>query len=295
MSVSWADGEVREVRLGRGVVRYREVGSGPTLVFVHGLLVNGFLWRDVVSELSDRFRCVLPDLPLGGHAVPVGPGVDVSPRGVARLVADFMGVLDLRDVTLVGNDTGGAICQLVVSEHPDRVGRLVLTNCDAYEAFLPWQLSLFQYGPRLLGPRFVDFLAWALRARPAQRLLLKLVARRRMDEAALDAYFESFIRDAGVRDDTARFLQQISNRNTLGAARRFPEFRRPVLIAWGEDDRFFLSRYARRLERDFSDASLRFLPGSRAFVPEDQPAVLARCIAGFVPAGGGIQAPSGGG
>jgi pimeloyl-ACP methyl ester carboxylesterase len=161
-------GEEREVRLSQGVVRYREVGSGPTLVFVHGILASGFLWRDVVAGLSGRFRCVVPDLPLGGHAVPMGPGADVSPRGVAGLVADFMDALDLRDVTLVGNDTGGAICQIVIAEHLERVGRLVLTNCDAYEAFFPWQFHLFfHHAPRLFGRRYVDLLAWALGTRPA--------------------------------------------------------------------------------------------------------------------------------
>lgn len=168
----------------------------------------------------------------------------------------------------------------------------MLTNCDAYEAFLPWQLSLFQYGPRFLGPRFVDLLAWVLRARPAQRLLLKLVSKRRMEDATLDAYFGNLIGNAGVRDDVTRFLQQISKRHTLEAARRFSEFRRPVLIAWGEDDPFFLSRYARRLERDFPEARLRFLPGSRAFVPEDQPDALARHITDFVPSGRGIEVPA---
>ena len=292
MSVSWAGGDRYEVRLGQGVLRYREVGSGPALVFVHGLLVNGVLWRDVVSELSGRFRCVLPDLPLGGHAVPM-PGADLSPRGVARLVAEFVEALDLRDVTLVGNDTGGAVCQIVITEHPGRIGRLVLTNCDAYEAFLPWQLRLFQYGPRLFGQRFVDVLARVLRARSAQRLLLKTVAKRRMDEATLDAYFGDLIRDAGVRGDVTRFLQQISNRETLEAARRFSGFRRPVLIVWGEDDYFFLPRYARRLAGDFPEARLRFVRGSRAFVPEDQPQALARCIEDFVPSEIGVPAGDG--
>ena len=142
-------------------------------------------------------------------------------------------------------------------------------------------------------PRFVDLLALVLRARPAQRLLLKLVAKRRMEKATLDAYFRNFIGDAGVRGDVTRFLKQISNRHTLEAARRFPEFRRPVLIAWGEDDPFFLPRYARRLEHDFPDARLRFLPASRAFVPEDQPNVLARCITDFVPSGSGVEVPAG--
>lgn len=275
-------GEEREVLLGEDVIRYREVGSGPTLVFVPGILANSVLWRGVVAGLSGRFRCVVPVLPLGGHAVPMGPGTDLSPRGVARLVADFMAALDLRDVTLVGNDTGGAVCQIVIAEHPERIGRLVLTNCDAYEAFFPWQLSIFHYGPRFLGMRFVDALAWVLRARTAQRLLLKLVAKRRMDEATLDAYFANLTSNPGVRRDLTRFLQSVSKRSTLEAARRFPDFRRPVLIVWGEDDPFFLSRYARRLSEDFPDARLRFLAGARAFVPEDRPEALAGLVSGFV-------------
>jgi len=283
-------GEEREVQLGEDVVRYREVGSGPTLVFVPGILANGVLWRDVVAGLSGRFRCVVPVLPLGGHAVPMGPGTDLSPRGVARLVADFMAALDLRDVTLVGNDTGGAVCQIVVAEHPGRIGRLVLTNCDAYEAFFPWQLSIFHYGPRFLGTRFVDALAWVLRARPAQRLLLKLVAKRRMDEATLDAYFANLTSNPGVRRDLTRFLQKVSKRSTLEAARRFPDFQGPVLLVWGEDDRFFLASYARRLRDDFRDARLLFVSDSRAFVPEDRPEALARHIVDFVRPKGGARA-----
>jgi pimeloyl-ACP methyl ester carboxylesterase len=146
MAEAKVSGGVREVRLGGGEIRYREEGEGPALLFVHGILANGTLWRDVVKGLSDRFRCVAPDLPLGGHAAPMREDADLTPRGVARILADFMAALDLRDVTLVGNDTGGAICQIVVAEHPERIGRLVLTNCDAYEAFFPLFISPFHYG-----------------------------------------------------------------------------------------------------------------------------------------------------
>ena len=283
--------EERQVRLGRGVVRYREVGSGPTLVFVHGILAGGFLWRDVVAGLSGKFRCVVPDLPLGGHAVPMGPGAGQSPRGVARLVADFMEALDLRDVTLVGNDTGGAICQIVISEYPERIGRLVLTNCDAYEAFFPWQFHpLLHHAPRLLGRRYVDFLVWLLKARTAQRLLLKVVAKRRMSEAELDAYYGNLLAgNPGIREDLTRFLQKVSNRDTLQASRSFSGFRGPVLLVWGERDPIFLSRYARRLRDDFRDARLLFVSNSRAFVPEDRPEVLAQYIAEFVGAQSGVE------
>ena len=284
MTEAKVSGEGREVRLEQGVIRYREEGDGPTLLFVHGIFANGTLWRDVVSRLSGRFRCVVPDLPLGGHSIPMYSGTDLGPRGIARIVTDFMEALDLHDVTLVGNDTGGAICQIVVAEHPERIGRFVLTNCDAYEAFFPLLISPFHYGARLFGERFSSLLAWVLKHRSAQRLLLWTVAKRRMDETTLDAYFSSFVRDARVQRDATRFLAAVSNRYTLEAAKSFPSFRRPVLIVWGKDDIFFLSRLAHRLQRDFPDARLEFLPDSRAFVPEDQPEALASRIVEFAEA-----------
>ncbi|WP_207955805.1 alpha/beta fold hydrolase [Rubrobacter marinus] len=203
--------------------------------------------------------------------------------GVAVIVAEFMEALDLRDVVLVGNDTGGAICQILISEHPERVGRLVLTNCDAYEAFFPWPFRFVQYGARLFGERFVGALARVLRARAAQRLLMWTVSRRRAEEQVLDAYFGPLLRDSGVRRDLARFLRGVSGRHTLRAARTFPGFRRPVLIAWGDRDLLFPLRLARRLQRDFPDAVLKIVPGSRAFVPEDAPERLAEEIEAFIP------------
>jgi pimeloyl-ACP methyl ester carboxylesterase len=148
-------GPHKEARLSTGTVRYRERGpaDGPALVFVHGLLVNGDLWRKVVPWLERRFRCLLPDLPLGGHALPMPPDADLTPPGVARLIAEFLEALGLPDATLVGNDTGGAFCQLVVTRHPERVGRLVLTNCDAYENFLPPAFRWLQWGGAAAGLR----------------------------------------------------------------------------------------------------------------------------------------------
>jgi pimeloyl-ACP methyl ester carboxylesterase len=127
----------RSVGLPHGTIRYREEGSGKPIVLVHGFLVDGALWQEVVPRLAERFRCVVPDLPLGSHRVPMRSDADLSPPGLARLVDDFMGALGLEGVTLVGNDTGGAICQLVAVNHPDRLARLVLTPCDAYSDFFP--------------------------------------------------------------------------------------------------------------------------------------------------------------
>lgn len=283
VAVERVSGGMEEIRLEQGVIRYRDVGSGPVLVFVHGILVNGMLWRDVVAGLSGKFRCIVPDLPLGSRLVPMGAEADLSPKGVARIVADLIEALDLEDVALIGNDTGGAICQIVISENPERISRLVLTNCDAYEAFFPPLLRPFQYAARFFGTRFVDLLAWTLRARAAQRLLLWTVSKRRPEAETLDAYMEPVISSAGVRRDLTRILRTVSNRYTLEAARSFPNFHKPVLLVWGKDDLVFPLRYAERLRDDFPNAILHQVAESRAFVPEDQPQILADSIRRFVP------------
>src|SRR5215212_1213812 len=126
-------GEPKELELPQGRMRYHDRGSGPAIVFVHGALVNANLWRKVVAELSADFRCVTLDLPFGSHVVPMAPDADLSPPAVADLIADAIEALELDEVTLVGNDTGGAMCQLVVTRRPERIGALVLTSCDAFD------------------------------------------------------------------------------------------------------------------------------------------------------------------
>src|SRR5687767_10119987 len=124
---------MKEIALPQGTIRYRDEGEGPVLLFVHGLLVAGDVWRKVIPELRAGHRCIAPDWPLGSHRVPMHEAADLTPEGVASLVAEFIDALGLEDVTLVGNDSGGAICQLVVARHNEegRITRLVLTTCDA--------------------------------------------------------------------------------------------------------------------------------------------------------------------
>ncbi len=179
----------QEVSLPQGTVRYCDQGVGPALVFIHGLFANGVLWSRVIPQLVSRFRCVAPELPLGAHSSPLLPDADLSPLGLAHLVADFLEALDLHEVTLIGNDTGGALCQLLIAHHPERISRLVLTNCDAFEQFFPPLVSPFHYGARVLGIRFANFLTWVLRMRFAQRLFMATLSHRRLGPAELDATF----------------------------------------------------------------------------------------------------------
>jgi pimeloyl-ACP methyl ester carboxylesterase len=128
---------MRSVALAQGTINYRDHGEGPTLVFVHGLLVDGRLWQKVIPALAGSHRCVAPDWPLGAHRAALAAGADRSPRGIAHLIADFLDELELEQVTIVANDTGGAISQILAAERPERLRALVLTNCDCLENFLP--------------------------------------------------------------------------------------------------------------------------------------------------------------
>ena len=283
MAISESLGEEREVKLPQGTIRYRERGEGEPIVFVHGLLVNGDLWRKVVPLLADRYRCITPDWPLGSHEVPVDASADLSTPGLAALVADFMAALDLRDVTLVGNDTGGAICQLVVTNHPERIGRLVLTSCDAFERYPPPPFDvLLKWLPRIPGGVYLTAQSQRFRFMRRQPTAFGLVIRGELDDELARSFTEPARISAGVRADVARLLNGVSNAHTIEAAERLPGFDRPVLLAWGGDDRLFPLELAKRLAARFPNARLEVVPNARTFVPIDEPARLAALILDFL-------------
>lgn len=273
--------QVRTVQLSQGPMQYIDLGDGPILLFIHGILVNGEMWRKVYRPLSAHFRCIVPTLPLGGHVEPMREDADLSPLGIARLIDDFMTALDLRDVIIVACDTGGAFTQLVAVNHPERVARLVLTNCDAFENFLPPVLRPFQTLFRLPGG--ASFLGLAVRLRPVQNLLYALLAHAPLEPHIGDGYFKGFIHRREVRRDATKVGLGISNRYTLEAAEHFSEFRKPVLVVWGQDDRIFTLRFGQRLAQAFPNAQLEQVTGSKTFVSEDQPEILSTLITDFVP------------
>lgn len=272
---------MHEVRLPQGAIRYREHGSGEPIVFVHGFLTNGELWREVAPRLAERFRVIVPDWPLGSHELALNPGTDLSPLGLAKIIADFLDALDLQNVTLVGNDTGGALSQLVAVHHPERLGRLVLTPCDAYENFLPPMFRPLQVLARIPGAVFV--VAQSLRPRVARRLPFAYgwLAKHPIPDDLSDAWMAPALTNSAVRGEIAAILKGISNRYTLDAAKRFGEFSKPVLLAWAPDDRFFKLRYAERMMSAFPDVRLERIEDSLTFVSLDQPERTAALIAEF--------------
>ena len=275
-------GRQQEVRLPGGTVRYRERGAGPTLLFVHGLLVNGALWRKVVPELAPDFRCIAPDWPLGSHEVPLGDAADWTPAGMAALIADFMAALELDDVTLVGNDSGGALSQIVVTRHPERVGRLVLTPCDAFENFPPKMFRYLGWAARVPGGMGPIVQSMRLRANRRTPIAFGWLTKRRLPNAVSDHYVNPVIHDRRIREDARAFILGVDSAYTMAAAEKLPGFDRPVLLAWAPEDRFFPIAHAERLAELLPDARLARIEDSRTFVSEDQPQRLAELIAGFV-------------
>jgi pimeloyl-ACP methyl ester carboxylesterase len=281
MARSEALGIVREVNLPAGRIRYRHLGEGPPVVFVHGLLVNADLWRAVVPEVAEAgLRCIAPDWPLGSHELPV-PDADLSPPGLAELMAALLDQLDLTDVTIVANDTGGAITQLLMATHPERVGRVVLTPSDSLERFFPPVFSPLPKLARLPGSMWL--LVQLLRLRTLHRLPFTFgwVAKRPIPPDVLESYLSPSRRDPAVRRDLRRFLRGVHRRHTLAAARAFPQFTKPVLLAWAEEDRLFPLELAHRLAGLLPQATLVTIKDSYTFVPEDQPETLARLVVDF--------------
>jgi pimeloyl-ACP methyl ester carboxylesterase len=271
-----------EIELSAGTIQYEDTGGdGPAIVFVHGLLATGALWSMVVPQLSGA-RCIVPELPLGAHKIPMKPDADVSPRGVARLIAELLDRLDLRDVTIVGNDTGGAISQLLVTEHPERIGKLVLTPSDSFEYFFPPQFKPLQVLSRIPGGLGLALQPLRLKAVRKSPLGFGDVSKAGIPDELMVASLQPFFNDRGIRRDMQKFVRAVSKKDTLAAAERLRDFDRPVLLAWASEDKFFPVKLAERLLERLPNGRLELIDDSYTFVPFDQPDRLAALLREFV-------------
>jgi pimeloyl-ACP methyl ester carboxylesterase len=281
--------DAKQVDLPQGTIRYRDLGEGEPIVFVHGYLVDGRLWSETAEHLSASHRCIVPDWPLGAHRTPMKTDADLSPPGIADLIAGFLETLDLDGATIVGNDSGGAMSQVLVTRRPERVGRLVLTNCDTHENFPP---SVFKLMPPLAKlPGAMTVIGLPFRIGPLRRAAFAPFAKRPIPPELIDSWMEPSQRDPGVKRDTAKVTAGMHRRYTLEAAEKLAGFDRPTLFAWAPEDRIFKLSYAERLAETIPDARIETIEDAKTFVPLDQPQRLAELIGSFV-AGRAVSAPS---
>ena len=269
-----------QIDLAQGPIRYRDEGSGPPLLFVHGLLADGRLWRKVTPLLVPGFRCIVPDWPLGSHDLPMNADADLSPTGMARLIADFIAALDLDGVTLVGNDSGGALCQITAANHPERIARLILTPCDALEVFPPPAFEYLRWVARLPGvPALMGKLLYrSARLRRLERAYGGLTRTPLPDTLTRD-WMRPMATSRAVRRDLRAFVRGVSPALTMAAARTLAARPIPMLLVWAADDRHFTPELGERLAAAIPGARRVVLADAGAFLPEDQPQRLAWHIA----------------
>jgi pimeloyl-ACP methyl ester carboxylesterase len=240
--------------------------------------MDGSLWSQVADLLAEQgVRSYAPDWPLGSHRTAVKAGTDQSPRGVARQILQLIEALDLRDVTLVGADTGGALCQFLLDTDPSRIGRVVLTNCDAFDTFPPFPFNVLFFLLKGETRMKINLQPMRWRAFRHSPLGLGLLANE-LDPAQTRAWIEPSLRDAAIRKDAVAFLRAAARKDLLDVSTRLDRFAGPVTIVWGTADRAFTTTLGRRLQHAFSDASFVEVPKARTLVSLDAPEHLADAI-----------------
>lgn len=270
------------IELPQGALKYRAFGpedsAAPPVVFLHPILADGRLWTPVAERLAERGICsYAPDWPLGSHTLPLRDATEPSPATIAQMVRDFLAALDLREVTLVGNDTGGALVQYVLDSGEDRVARAVLMNCDAFDSFPPFPFTL------TLAP---------LKFAPMVRVLGSLMASTRLRHSALGfgllsqnlpadltrSWLAPSGWDPGVRRDLVALLRSLRPSELLDISTRLDRVKIPVTVMWGMADRAFRPSLGRRLAAAFADAEWVEVPGARTLLAIDAPEEVVDAI-----------------
>ncbi len=277
-------GKREEIELPAGRLEYFRRGDGPVIVFVHGWLANANLWRHVVDRLADGFTCIALDLPLGAHRTPMKPGADLSPAGCGELIASTLTALGLVDVTLVGNDSGGAYSQIAVAGDPRRVSRLVLNSCETpFSEFPPPPfdgLPAVAKDPSALGQLFEALRDRDVRMTPAA---FGLLIKHPIDDLVSDSYALPCVSNPAILRDTSKVMSTTSSAPVHEADRRLiAEFTKPVLFAWSPEDKVFAPADAKRYASELTDGHVVLIEDAYSFTPEDQPERLTEEIAAFV-------------
>ncbi len=269
------------VTLSSGAIHYERSGppDGRPVVLVHGYAMGSSLWRPLSERLSAHgFSCLAPTWPLGAHPEPMGEDAELTMEGIAAMIGEFLDSLGLEDVVLVGNDTGGALAQILATTAPGRLGALVLTSCDAFEHFPPPILKPFIAAAKL-GPAFTAALQ-PLRTRLGRQRAYGALAHAGIDRLAAE-WLKPALGDDRIRADLRRFTASLNRQSTVQAGARLPGFRKPALVAWSADDEFFPLEDGHRLAAALPDSRLEVIQGSKTFSMIDQPDMLAGLIIDF--------------
>jgi pimeloyl-ACP methyl ester carboxylesterase len=272
------------VEVSAGTIEYDDTGGpGPVVVFVHGLLMDGAQWRQVVANLRDEFRCVLPTLPMGAHQWPMRPEADLSLRGLGRILTEFMDRLDLTDVTLCFNDWCGA--QVMIADRGvERVARLVLASCEAFENYppgLPGRLAAI--AAKTPGALAVMRRLTVWRSIRELPMFFGHMTKRGVPDDVMRAWMKP-LNERAIRRDYCKYAGDTrrGKRDLLAATSALSTFNRPVLVVWASEDRIMPPAHGPRLAAAFPNSRLVEIADSYTLIPLDQPALLADHIREFI-------------
>ncbi|MBT2389035.1 alpha/beta hydrolase [Streptomyces sp. ISL-1] len=271
-----------EIELGAGTIAYEDSGGpGPVVVLLHGLVHDATVWRKVVADLGRDHRCIAPTLPYGSHRTPMRPDTPLTPDSVNELIAEFLDRLDLRDVTLVENDCGRA--QTVAGRHPERLARLVLISCEAFDNYPPGapgkMISLV-----CKVPGGIALMARILALKPLRRLPIGLGAltKRPVPPEIADGWLRPLLTDKAIRADFKRYNAGVRKTELLEAVEGLRKFDRPALVVWAAQDRMMPRAHGRRLAELLPQGRLLVIEDSCTLIAEDQPEALSTALRTFV-------------
>jgi pimeloyl-ACP methyl ester carboxylesterase len=274
----WPQPEHAQTHL--GTIEYHDVGEGPAIVFLHLILADATHWDAMAPLLAGRFRCIFPTLPMGAHRIPANANADLSAAGLARAVAELIEHLGVSDVTLVGNDSGGAIAQVVAANHPECLSRVVLTNCDMYDVFPPKMFTYFKALPYIPGG--ISLAARVLQIRAFWKLPFVFgLLTNEVDGVKIDRWAKAMLANKLVRRDANKAIKGFGPDVTNTAAATLRSTKLPFLVAWGADDKAFKPALAERFCREVPTAKLVMMEDCKTLVCWDQPQRIADLIAEF--------------
>lgn len=275
---------MHELQLQAGTIEYEDTGGGgPTLLLLHGLLMDGSLWRDVVADLRDDHRCVVPTLAFGSHRRPMAADADLTLRGHTRIVAELIERLALRDLTVVGSDL--ALAQVLAAERPELAARIVLCSQEAFENYPPgipgFTLKLASRIPGGLNALLQPLRVRALRGLP---MAFGTMSRHGIPAEITDRWLRPALTSRAIRRDLTRYVRSARRGDLVEVAKELVAYRGPALVVWAKQDRMMPPEHGRRLAELLPQGRLVEVEDSYTLIPVDQPAALAAAIRSFVAA-----------
>jgi pimeloyl-ACP methyl ester carboxylesterase len=285
---------VPEVETSAGRIEYEDTGGGgPVIVFNHGLMMDGSLWRHVVADLRSDYRCVLPTLPLGGHRHPMHADADLSMSGIAGILGEFIERLHLSDLTLAMSDWGGP--QLLIGgPHDERIARLVICSCEAFDNVPPkGAAKLLPYIARVPGGMRLTVMPFRFDRLRRLPMTYGPLSKRPVPREVMDRWFGPVVHQREIRRDLGKYVRSAAQgrRELLAAAEALRSFDRPALIAWASEDRLMPLEHGRRLAERLPQGRLVEIPDSYTLISEDQPAMLAAHIRELLAGASGRERP----